>query len=142
MSTGSDPSPRSIVTPFLFLEYYLCSKDFGQSSGCFLNVKLKYISRFGPLRNVRQLHATGEAFAAVLDDGSVVTWGNPESGGDSGVVMPQLKNVRQAGRLAFSTAKQRGRGPYSQHTLTLEMLREGWPLKQAMLVLLGPRSRL
>ena len=28
------------------------------------------------LRNVRQVHATGGAFAAILADGSVVTWGD------------------------------------------------------------------
>ena len=35
------------------------------------------------------------AFAAILADGSVVTWGEPESGGDSSEVQDQLKGVQQ-----------------------------------------------
>ena len=34
-------------------------------------------------------------FAAILADGSVVTWGDPSSGGDSTAVQDQLRNVRQ-----------------------------------------------
>ena len=32
-------------------------------------------------------------FAAVLEDGSVVTWGSPDSGGDSFAVQDQLRNL-------------------------------------------------
>ena len=32
------------------------------------------------LRNVQQVHATRRAFAAILADGFVVTWGNPDGG--------------------------------------------------------------
>eukprot|EP00438_Fugacium_kawagutii_P013438 Skav230509 [mRNA] locus=scaffold2083:247920:257401:+ [translate_table: standard] len=35
------------------------------------------------LRNVQQIHARAKAFAAVLADGSVVTWGHRHWGGDS-----------------------------------------------------------
>ena len=35
------------------------------------------------------------AFAAILADGSVVTWGLPYSGGDSSGVQDQLKGVQQ-----------------------------------------------
>ena len=35
------------------------------------------------------------AFAAILEDGSVVTWGSPDDGGDSSAVSDQLKNVQQ-----------------------------------------------
>ena len=35
------------------------------------------------------------AFAAILADGSVVTWGDSDSGGDSSAVQKQLKNVQQ-----------------------------------------------
>ena len=35
------------------------------------------------------------AFAAILGDGSVVTWGDAECGGDSRAVQGQLKNVQQ-----------------------------------------------
>ena len=44
---------------------------------------------------MQQIHATGEAFAAILGDGSVVTCGHADFGGDSSVVQDQLKNVQQ-----------------------------------------------
>ena len=42
-----------------------------------------------------QVQAAVNAFAAILDDGSVVTWGHAEYGGDSSAVQDQLHNVRQ-----------------------------------------------
>ena len=45
------------------------------------------------LKTVRQVQATRAAFAAILEDGSVVTWGNPRWGGDSSAVQDQLKSV-------------------------------------------------
>ena len=33
------------------------------------------------------------SFAAILGDGSVMTWGHAEYGGDSSAVQDQLKNV-------------------------------------------------
>ena len=35
------------------------------------------------------------AFAAILGDGSVVTWGQARSGGDSSAVQDQLRDVQQ-----------------------------------------------
>jgi len=46
------------------------------------------------LRNVQEIHATLDAFAAILADGSVVTWGDQDRGGDSSAVQDQLRNVR------------------------------------------------
>ena len=46
------------------------------------------------LKNVQQIQACHHAFAAILDDGSVVTWGDTERGGDSSVVQEQLTNVQ------------------------------------------------
>ena len=43
------------------------------------------------LKNVRQIQATRDAFAALKADGSVVTWGDPDCGGDSRNVQDQLK---------------------------------------------------
>ena len=45
------------------------------------------------LRNVQQVQGTGLAFAAILADGSVVTWGDPHDGGDSSAVQDQLRNM-------------------------------------------------
>ena len=44
------------------------------------------------------------AFAAILDDGSVVTWGHAAFGADSSAVQSQLKNVQQiqASQRAFA----------------------------------------
>ena len=47
------------------------------------------------LRNVQQIQASRSAFAAILGDGRVVTWGRAGAGGDSSAVREQLKNVRQ-----------------------------------------------
>ena len=45
------------------------------------------------LKGVQQIQATSRAFAAILDDGSVVTWGGQHSGSDSSAVRGQLKGV-------------------------------------------------
>ena len=44
---------------------------------------------------MQQIQATYEAFAAILEDGSVVTWGDADYGGDSSAVRDQLKGVQQ-----------------------------------------------
>ena len=57
-----------------------------------------------------QIHATIDAFAATLGEGSVVTWCNAASGGDSSEVQDQLKNVQQiqASRVAFAAIRGDG----------------------------------
>ena len=47
------------------------------------------------LRNVQQIQATSRAFAAILADGSVATWGDLLSGGDCKAVLDQLRGVQQ-----------------------------------------------
>ena len=47
------------------------------------------------LKDVQQIYSTERAFAAVLADGNVVTWGQPGYGGDSSGVQDQLKNVQE-----------------------------------------------
>ena len=44
---------------------------------------------------MRELRATREAFAALLGDGTVVTWGDAAHGGDSSSVQAQLKDVQE-----------------------------------------------
>ena len=46
------------------------------------------------LKGVQEVQATAGAFAAILSDGSVVTWGAPVFGGDSSQVQ-DLKGVQQ-----------------------------------------------
>ena len=43
----------------------------------------------------RDAWESGAAIAAILGDGSVVTWGDAEMGGDCGAVQDQLQNVQQ-----------------------------------------------
>ena len=47
------------------------------------------------LVGVQEIQATQEAFAAILADGSVVTWGSPDYGGDCSAVQDQLRNVQR-----------------------------------------------
>ena len=47
------------------------------------------------LRNVQQICCTGFAFAVILEDGTVVTWGRPDFGGDSSGVQDQVRNAQQ-----------------------------------------------
>eukprot|EP00913_Durusdinium_trenchii_P033183 g31065.t1 len=50
------------------------------------------------LRRVRSVRSSGSAFAALVEEGgrvSVVTWGHPTCGGDSGHVQDRLQNVQQ-----------------------------------------------
>ena len=60
------------------------------------------------LRNVLQVQAADEAFAAILADGSVVAWGNRFCGGDISAVQDQLRNVQQlqAGKDAFAAVRK------------------------------------
>ena len=44
---------------------------------------------------MQQIRATDRAFAAILDDGFVVTWGNARHGGDSSAVRDKLRGVHQ-----------------------------------------------
>ena len=47
------------------------------------------------LVDAQQIQATKGAFAAILADGSVVTWGNPVTGGTCIHVQSQLRRVSQ-----------------------------------------------
>ena len=47
------------------------------------------------LKGVQQVQATQDAFAAILANGSVVTWGRSDFGGDRSRVQDQLKGVQQ-----------------------------------------------
>ncbi|OLQ06361.1 hypothetical protein AK812_SmicGene10361 [Symbiodinium microadriaticum] len=57
-----------------------------------------------------QLSANVCAFAAILGDGSVVTWGDAGSGGDSSVVQHQLNNVQQIQATGYAFAAILGDG--------------------------------
>ena len=45
------------------------------------------------LKGVQQIQATSRGFAAILEDGSVVTWGHADYGGDSSAVRDQLEGA-------------------------------------------------
>ena len=57
-----------------------------------------------------QVRGTWHAFAIILGDASVVTWGDARHGGDSSAVQDQLKNVQhiQATSLAFAAIRGDG----------------------------------
>ena len=46
------------------------------------------------LQGVSKLYANHVAFAAITDDGGVVTWGDQANGGDSSSVAASLVNVK------------------------------------------------
>ena len=50
--------------------------------------------------------------AAILDSGAVVTWGNPDFGGDSRQVHEPLRNIQlfQATPSAFAVIQESGAG--------------------------------
>ena len=52
----------------------------------------------------------GKAFAAIMGDGYLVTWGDPDCGGDSSSVQEQLRNVQriQATDSAFAAVLDTG----------------------------------
>ena len=56
------------------------------------------------LKNVQQIQAAERAFAAILGDGSVVTWGRRDYGGDNSSEQDLRKNVQhiQASNGAFA----------------------------------------
>ena len=65
----------------------------------------------GQLRSVQHIQATASgAFAAILESGAVVTWGDPDNGGDSSQVQEKLRNVRQiqATACAFAAILESG----------------------------------
>lgn len=55
------------------------------------------VAPIGTSRNVRCIQPSSFAFAAILENGSVVTWGEPMSGGDCSRVRQHLQDVQQAG---------------------------------------------
>ena len=65
--------------------------DYGAQSGR-VQKKRKDHNQSG-LVVLMHIQGTGWAFAAILEDGSVVTWGHAAYGGDSSAVRDQLKGV-------------------------------------------------
>ena len=45
------------------------------------------------LKNARDIQGSAGAFAAILEDDSVTTWGDPERGGDSSAVQDQFTTL-------------------------------------------------
>ncbi|CAJ1425596.1 unnamed protein product, partial [Effrenium voratum] len=62
------------------------------------------------LRKAQHIQATHGAFAAILESGSVVTWGKAGLGGDSSQVQEQLRSVQhiQATKGAFAAILESG----------------------------------
>ena len=62
------------------------------------------------LKNVQHVQANQRAFAAILGDGSVVTWGYADHGGDISAVRAQLTNVQQIQATGYAFAAILGDG--------------------------------
>ena len=62
------------------------------------------------LRKVREVVATGHAFAALTEDGDVVTWGHIVSGGESISIRDKLHAVQQisSSMHAFAAVRRDG----------------------------------
>jgi len=62
------------------------------------------------VKNVKSIYATAAAFAALKEDGTVVTWGSDARGGDSSSVKDQLQHVKSiyATEGAFAALKEDG----------------------------------
>ena len=62
------------------------------------------------VRQFQQIQAAGGVFAAILEDGSVVTWGSPDVAGDRWAIRDQLKDVQriQATDSAFAAILEDG----------------------------------
>ena len=58
-------------------------------------IRASEVSWGSPSHGVQQIQASERAFAAILADRSVVTWGYVEYGGDSRAVQDQLQSVQQ-----------------------------------------------
>ena len=60
------------------------------------------------LKRVQAIQANRGAFAAIRDDGAVVTWGKADGGGDSAPVRERLTRVHQIqaglGKVVFQTS--------------------------------------
>ena len=65
-------------------------KEAKLQTGTLLTLQVGTVQVLGTIGSV-----SGEAFSAILGDGSVVTWGDEDYGGDSHAVQDQLKAVQQ-----------------------------------------------
>ena len=68
-----------------FLDAHVLIKDAGLKNDDALTLHVKQV----------QVKCSVSAFAAILGDGSVVTWGDADRGGESSSVQDQLQNVHQ-----------------------------------------------
>ena len=56
------------------------------------------------LTEIREIYSTEGAFAAIKTNGSVITWGDPNYGGNSAVVVEQLSDIRKIYSTAWAFA--------------------------------------
>ena len=60
------------------------------------------------LKNVQQIQASRRSCAAILGDGSAITWGDADYGGDSSTVQHRLKNAQQIQASMFAAILEDG----------------------------------
>ncbi|MFV0450020.1 MAG: DUF1176 domain-containing protein [Vibrio sp.] len=94
-------SIKTLIGPYASHEFALLKKD-GTVAHSWGRTRLGKIRRLNDmpiwhgLNNANQLYATygGSAYAALMHDGTVVTWGDEDLGGDSSSVQAELKKVK------------------------------------------------
>ena len=90
------------------LEGSMIIRDCGLQTGDALMLQLQPVSIL-PLKGKRAVPECGK-FAAILGDGSVVTWGHANLGGDSSAMQDRLRHVRQIQASSYAFAAILGDG--------------------------------
>ncbi|WP_368880756.1 Ig-like domain-containing protein [Shewanella algae] len=100
--TGASYTFRTEDIGFSIRLEVLGEDAFGQTTQGYVTAKVSRVSK---------IYANGAAFAALKDDGSVVTWGDDDWGGDSSAVAAQLGSgvsVIYSNDYAFAALKEDG----------------------------------
>ena len=64
----------------------------------FMFGRQKFVQQKSP---VQRIYSTDDAFAALKEDGSVITWGDKQTGGDSSSVAAHLKRANRKNNQNF-----------------------------------------
>jgi len=88
----------SNYTHLVFIKYHNIIVMYPPYTDNDLNIKIDKIEKYV------NIYANKEAFAALLENGNVITWGNVINGGDSEKVMKYLVNITEIKKTDYSFA--------------------------------------